>query len=425
MKQGKSVITLVMVVLALALCVYFGFYVFDTFNDPYTTTHTYAYTHSESTQANGVLIRAEQVLEGGGGIVELQCGEGDKLAVRQTVAFVYQSAQAQQDSALLESLSEEIAVLESVLSSGTGVDSDARLDENILQSVVELRGFTARQDFSELDELVRDVKTSVLQRSYTYGEGLTAAQLKTRLQQLRSDYNSQSSQSAGTYSRVRAGRSGVFSSFVDGLEGELTPETAMTLTPTVLEGYLGRDADRVDDSAIVGKLITDNRWYFAANLPWEVVENMRVGSMATMRFTGDFDQDVEMRLDYVSQPEGDVATAVFSTDRYLGRTTLLRFQSAELIFNSYSGLRIPKQALHMEKYTTTDEQTGEVTEHQKLGVYILIAGRAEFKQVSVVTESQDFYVVSSVSDTAADALRAGDEIIVRAVGLYDGKLMDA
>jgi len=425
MKQGKSVITLVMVVLALALCVYFGFYVFDTFNDPYTTTHTYAYTHSESTQANGVLIRAEQVLEGGGGIVELQCGEGDKLAVRQTVAFVYQSAQAQQDSALLESLSEEIAVLESVLSSGTGVDSDARLDENILQSVVELRGFTARQDFSELDELVRDVKTSVLQRSYTYGEGLTAAQLKTRLQQLRSDYNSQSSQSAGTYSRVRAGRSGVFSSFVDVLEGELTPETAMTLTPTVLEGYLGRDADRVDDSAIVGKLITDNRWYFAANLPWEVVENMRVGSMATMRFTGDFDQDVEMRLDYVSQPEGDVATAVFSTDRYLGRTTLLRFQSAELIFNSYSGLRIPKQALHMEKYTTTDEQTGEVTEHQKLGVYILIAGRAEFKQVSVVTESQDFYVVSSVSDTAADALRAGDEIIVRAVGLYDGKLMDA
>lgn len=41
MKQGKSIITLVMVVFALMLCVYFGFYVFDTFNDPYSTTHTY------------------------------------------------------------------------------------------------------------------------------------------------------------------------------------------------------------------------------------------------------------------------------------------------------------------------------------------------------------------------------------------------
>lgn len=424
MKQGKSIITLVMVVFALMLCIYFGFYVFDTFNDPYSTTHTYEYTHSESTQANGVLIRAEQVLTGEGGIVELQCREGEKLAVNQTVAYVYKNAQAQQDSAALEDLAEEIAVLEDVMTSGVGVDGSAILDEEILKAVVQLRAVTAGQDFSELEESIHDVKASVLRRSYTYGENLTAAQLKTRLSQLRSEYNSQNSQSAGTYSRVRSKKSGTFSSLVDGLESELTFDVIRTLTPAALEEILNRDAARVDDPTVVGKLITNNRWYFAANLPVEVLDTMRVGGSATLRFSGDFDQDVEMRLDYVSPAEGDVATAVFSTDRYLGQTTLLRFQSAELIFNTYSGLRIPKQALHMEKYTTTDEQTGEVTEHQMLGVYILIAGRAEFKQVSVVTESQDFYVVRSVSDSAAKALRSGDEVIVRAVGLYDGKLMD-
>lgn len=421
MKQGKSVITLVMVVFALALCVYFGFYVFDTFNDPYTTTHTYEYTHSESTQANGVLIRAEQVLEGQSGIVELQCGEGDRLGRGQTVAYVYKDAQAQRDSAALEALEEEIAVLESVLGSGVGVEGAAKLDENILQSVVALRGSTARQDFSELDEQIHDVKSNVLQRSFTYGEGIVADDLKTRLRELRTEYNSQSSQFAGSYSRVRTTVSGTFSTLVDGLESVLTPETAMTLTPSQLEEYLNTQTGHVD---AVGKLITRNRWYFAANLPTQVVENMKVGSAAQLRFTGDFDQDVTMRVDYMSAPEGDVTTVVFSTDRYLGQTTLLRFQSAELIFNNYSGLRVPKQALHMEKYTTTDEQTGEATEHQMLGVYVLMAGRAEFKQVNVVTESQDFYVVTSVNDAAADALRSGDEIIVRAVGLYDGKLMD-
>ena len=111
MKQGKSIITLVMVILALTLCVYFGFYVFDTFNEPYSTTHTYQYTHYESAQANGVLIRTEQVLEGPEGIVELQCGEGERLGVNQTAAYVYRDAQAQRDSATLEALSEEIAVL--------------------------------------------------------------------------------------------------------------------------------------------------------------------------------------------------------------------------------------------------------------------------------------------------------------------------
>lgn len=421
MKQGKPLITFVMVVFALVLCIYFGFYVFDTFNDPYSTTHTYEYTHSESTQANGVLVRAEQVLQAGAGIVELQCSEGEKLGVRQTVAYVYQDSQAQQDSAALEALGAEIAVLESALTSGAGVDSAAQMDENVLQAVVELRAGVAQQDFSELDEQVHDVKTCVIQRGVTYGEGVSAADLKARLSQLRADYKTQSSRFAGSYSKVTAKASGTFSALVDGLEDVLTPESVRSLTPAALEEILDAGAGHLD---MVGKLITSNRWYFAANLPVEVAEQLKTGAAALLRFSGDFDQDVEMRVDSISQAEGDRVCVVFSTDRYLGQTTLLRFQSAELIFNRYSGLRIPKQALHMEKYNTTDEQTGQVTEHQMLGVYVLIAGKAEFKQVSVVTESDEFYVVQSVNAAASDALRAGDEVIVRATGLYDGKLMD-
>lgn len=421
MKQGRPLITFVMVVFALVLCIYFGFYVFDTFNDPYSTTHTYQYTHSESAQANGVLIRSEQVLAAQGGIVELQCAEGEKVGVRQTVAYVYQDAQAQKDSAALEALAAEIAVLESALTSGAGVDSAAQMDENVLQAVVELRAGVAKQDFSELDEQIHDVKSHVIQRGLTYGEGVTASELKARLSQLRTDYKTQSSSFAGSYSKVTAKSSGTFSALVDGLEDVLTPESAMSLTPAGLEEILNAGAGHVES---VGKLITSNRWYFAANLPVEVTGQFKTGSAALLRFSGDFDQDVEMRVERISEAEDGQACVVFSTDRYLGQTTLLRFQSAELIFNSYSGLRIPKQALHMEKYTTTDEQTGQVTEHQMLGVYILIAGKAEFKQVRVVTESDDFYVVESVSSAAAEALRPGDEVITRAVGLYDGKLMD-
>ena len=421
MKQGKPVITLVMVIFAAVLCIYFGAYVFDTFNDPYTTTFTYEYTHSESAQANGGLVRQEQVLQAEAGIVELQCGEGEKLGVGQTAAYVYRDAQAQQDSARLEALEAEIAVLEAALTTGAGVDSAARMDEQVLGSVVDLRAAVGGQDFSDLDELVRDVKSHVIQRGVTYGEGVTVADLKSRLSQLRSDYKSQSSAFSGTYSRVKAKSSGTFSALVDGLEDVLTPKSAMELTPSALNSILKAGAGHMD---AVGKLITSNRWYFAANLPEEVAEGLKTGGSALLRFSGDFRQDVTMRVDHLSEAENGQVCVVFSTDRYLGQTTLLRFQSAELVFNTYSGLRVPKQALRMEKYTTTDEQTGEVTEHQMLGVYILIAGRAEFKQVSVITESQDFYVVKSVNESAADALRSGDEVIVKAVGLYDGKLMD-
>lgn len=421
MKQGKPVITLVMVVFALALCVYFGFYVFDTFHDPFTTTTAYDYTHYESVQANGVIIRSEQVLPAQNGIVELKCGEGEKLGVGQTVAYVYQDSQAQNDRALLEELESQILLLEEVAAAGAGLESAARLDEDILQSVVELRASVAQQEFSDAEDQVRDVKRSVLQRSYTYGENITTADLKAQMSALRQEYKLQSSQSAGKYSRVTAKAPGIFSGLVDGLEGELTPQTARTLTPSVLEGYLNAGTSHVE---AVGKLITENRWYFAANLPTEIAEHLELGDQAELRFTGTFHQNVTMRVEAISAPEEGQTTVVFSTDRYLGQTTLLRAQSAELIFDEYSGLRLPKQAVHMEKYTTEETEEKPAEEIRTLGVYVLMAGRAEFKPVEIVTETENFYVLRATDDTRSDALRAGDEVIVRATGLYDGKLVD-
>ena len=64
MKQGKSVITLVMFALAAALAVYFGVYVYRTFNVPYTTTLAYQYTVNDSVPADGLLARQESCFFG-------------------------------------------------------------------------------------------------------------------------------------------------------------------------------------------------------------------------------------------------------------------------------------------------------------------------------------------------------------------------
>ena len=70
-----------------------------------------------------------------------------------------------------------------------------------------------------------------------------------------------------------------------------------------------------------------------------------------------------------------------------------------------------------------DEETGETVEESRLGVYVLVSGRAEFKEAEVVTEGSDYYVVRSVS-SGSRALRAGDQVITRATGLYDGQLLE-
>lgn len=93
----------------------------------------------------------------------------------------------------------------------------------------------------------------------------------------------------------------------------------------------------------MGKLITSDRWYFAASLPNEAAERLREGGTALLRFTGDFSQDVDMRVEQVGPTEGEVTLVVFSSDRYLARTTLLRHQTAELILRASPACGCPRR----------------------------------------------------------------------------------
>lgn len=421
MKQGKPVITVVMVALAVALAIYFGFYVFDTFNDPFSTALVYNYTVNDSAEADGLLVREEQVISSQEGIVELTRSEGEKVGVGQTVAMVYRDSQAQDDQAALEALNQEIALLQYAATESGDVESAAKLDEEILQAVVELRASAALDDYSQLEDQVLEVKSQVLKRGYTYGEGLTSEDLSARLQDLKNQRSALSSQSAAATTKITASQSGIFSSLVDGYETVVTPQNVFQLTPSSLEGLL--DGDGVTSGNGLGKLICGYRWYFAATLPVDVTERMREGGTAQVRFSGDFTQDVKMTVEQIVQEENGEQVVVFSSDKYLARTTLLRSQSVEIIFDSWSGLRIPKEALRMETYTYKDEETGEEKEGSRLGVYVLLGGKAEFKTVKVITEGSDYYVVEATSTTSG-ALRAGDEVITRATGLYDGQLLE-
>ena len=420
MKQGKSFTTFVIIALAVVLAVYLGFYALRAFQDPYGTTLVYLYTVNDSVEADGVIVRREQVLPAQSGIVEITRAEGERVGVGQEVALVYQNSQAQSNQEQLDALELEIDLLEYAISQSGGVDSAARLDEDILQALVDLRAACALGDYADLEEQVLDIKSDVLKRGYTYGDGLTSADLSAQLQDLRNQRSALQQQSAFTTGRVTAPQSGTFSNLVDGYESLLTPESVFQLTPSSLAELI--DNPPAADSAL-GKLITSSRWYFAASLPGEAADRLSQGGVATLRFTGEFSRDVAVTVEQIGPAEGGQTLVVFSSNRYLSQITLLRHQTAELIFESWSGLRIPTAALRLLQEEQTDEETGQVTQTTRLGVYALVAGRVTFKEVEVLTEGEDYYVVRPVG-TGRDALRAGEEIITRGLDLQDGQLLE-
>lgn len=420
MKQGRPLITFVIALFAGALVLYAIFSVWKTFQDPFVSTYVYSYTLNDSIQTDGLIIRQEQVLSGGQGIVDVTRGEGEQVGINQTVALIYRDDQARQSQEQQEALRLEITQLQYALGQGEDVSSAAKLNDDILNAMVSLRVASTQQDFSDLEDQVLEVKGKVLRREYTYSDELSTDSLATRLQELQTQYQTLRNQSYSAITQVTAPVSGTFSTLVDGYEGLINLESAMNLTPQALTDLMNQTP--TGDSTAVGKLISSNRWYFAAVVTQEEGERLEQAGSLTLRFAGDFTKEVSMTVEKVNQDDQGQAVVILSSDRYLEQTTLLRRETAELIFNSRTGLRVPKNALRMVTTTSEDEETGETTETNTLGVYVVTAGRAEFKPVTILTEGDDFYVVQSVR-TDKKALRAGDEVIVEATGLYDGQLL--
>lgn len=420
MKQGRPLITFVIALFAGALVLYFLVSVWKTFQEPFVSTYAYSYTLNDSIQTDGLIIRQEQVLTGSGGIVDVTRGEGEKVGINQTVALIYRDDQARQAQEQQDALRLEITQLQYAMGQGEDISSAAKLNDDILNAMVSLRTASSQRDYSDLENQVLEVKGNVLRREYTYSDALTTESLSARLQELQNQYQTLRNQSYSAITQITAPSSGTFSTLVDGYEGLINPESAMNLTPQALEDLLSQNP--AGDSAAVGKLISSDTWYFAAVVTQEEGERLEQAGKLTLRFAGDFTQQVSMTVEQVNQDGQGQAVVVLSTDRYLEQTTLLRRETAELIFNSRTGLRVPKSALRMVTSTSTDEETGETTETNTLGVYVVTAGRAEFKPVTILTEGEDFYVVQSVREDRK-ALRAGDEVIVQATGLYDGQLL--
>ena len=417
MKQGTVFTRIAMLIILLALVGYLAVTAWRGLTDPFSTTLAYSYTEDDGAEVEGILVREEQVLPGQTGIVDLRVDEGERVGVGQAVAYLYQSEEAVARQQTIRALTLEAEQLRAAMTL-TDTGDAARLDETIIRQTVELRSAAAQKDFTALEDQVLDLKSTVLQRAYTYGQEGTGA-LQTRLTELRGEIDALRSQAERDTRAVTAPASGTFSALVDGYEGVVTPDSLADLTPDSLAQLL--DQKMTEDSAALGKLITDPTWYFAALVPAETAQRLLPGHQVTLRFSRDFSGDLSATVESVGEGEGQVVVILSSQDG-LARTTLLRRQTVELIFDSRTGLRVPKQAVHLTEETVTDPDTGEEETRTVYGVYAVVGARAEFKPVEILEDSGEFYLVTPVASDKT-ALRAGDEIVVSARDLYDGKVV--
>ena len=402
MKQGKSYFTVILWILLAAIAAYFGYNVVSSLYAPLMTATVTPYEAGAGYYASGFVVREEELLYSQYGTKVLNCAEGAHVAANDTVATGYRSEDAKTRQTRIDELSGQIEQLQYAWSAVSSVYDQAALDADIAGDLAQLSRYLALRDMNSVSDLSPELKGLILRRT---GSDSDSGSLQARISTLQAELETLEAQSAGDTSAILAGKAGTFSAAVDGYESVLTPERLMEMTVAEFESV---QPDETDANAI-GRLVTSATWYYACVVPASELSGVEEGNRATLTFARDYYQPVTMRVARLGGNEAGSRLLVLSSDRALQNVTLLRQQSAEIVFTSYSGLRVPKSAVRVENGQT--------------GVYILEGTLAKWKPITILHDTGESYVVT-LDTSSTNNLWPGDELIINAKNLYDGKVVN-
>lgn len=433
MKTGTLATKFLLAAVFITVLVYFGVNLLAYFSDPYTTTVAYAYTGENAVTVSGYVVRDEEALEGSGSLVYSSRGEGERVGRGGTVAYIYPNAQSLNDANTQRELSSQLEQLLYAQSLSTGSQASARLDDEISAALASFHSALASGDQSGANESGDTLRTAVLRRSYAYFGG---GSLDASITSLQDQISALSDASQEGVTRISAPEAGIFSGLADGYESVLNLENIMELTP---DSY--RAIAPSQSVSGVGKMIYGSDWAFVTLMRSEDVKRLQEGDTVTVRFQTGLDRDMTMKAAYISPEDGGRRVVVFSSSRYLQLTTLLRHQNAQIIFESYDGVRVPRSAVRVDAQEVLEEDGSPVLNSQGKPktqsvtcVYCLWGDTARQKPVKILWQ-EDEYILVAPDEEALSAysseraresrrLRAGDQVITAAAELYDGKVVE-
>ncbi len=409
MKRGDSLIRFISVIVFVAIVFYIGYSYYDTRINPLRTVRASTFSVTDSVETTGFVVRDETLLTGSGKSVFITAKEGERVAAGQSVAVRYYGTDAIERAEEIRALTLEEESLRA-LRSGKSISSGAK------ESVRNLAAAVASRDISGLDRLIMDVNTYITSPESGYGVtelDAEIARIEARLAEL-------SAQAEIDTQQITSSRSGIFSSGVDGLESVGSGD---------LENLLPSDVERMFSggqtvgSDVLGKLVTGITWYYVTVTEAATASRISGYSSVDVRFSKNYDNVVTMKVESVGAERDGRCAVVLSCSKYLSDVAALRELTGSIVFNTYTGVRVPKEAVHL--YVESDirsEDNPRGVPADKLGktyIYLLMGLQSERVDITILTEEGGWYLVKD----EGGALKDGAEIIVRANHLADGKVV--
>ena len=384
-------------VLVVLLALYIAIPVLRSVRGKYETETVTYITVTESGSTSGVIVRSEKVLTSDQPYVSLLADNAEEVAANSAVAVASRSPEASDVAHRTREVETEIAYLRALLSRLSTATDNAGQETAVRTAVYRLADAAAQEDAAALDSAGATLTTML--------RGAQAGDSQAELDALLAELDELRGQiSPGDY--LTAPAAGTFSTEVDGWE-DLAPAMLDGVSPEGVEAL--RDQNSPVAENVVGKIVTDHAWYYAAVMAEADADRLRVGDTTSLDFGYRSSRTVRAVVRSISPTDRDGRVAVvFRCSSALAETLSLRQAQAEVVFRTYSGLRVPKKAVHVE-----DEKTV---------VYTASAGQMEKKTVEILYTGEDFYLGAAESE--GGSLRAGNELIVSGKNLGSGNVVN-
>lgn len=404
MKQGDKYLKLVIWILVIMVSSYLLYSVISGLSTGVQTVQAVLYAADEGLSAQGILVRGESIIPVDHSLNMPIVTEGEKVAAGQQVAVSLSSEAAWRTQEQIADKEAELESLRQAQLYQSQLTDSVAVSQKLEEELAWFVSLTAQGKLTALPERSQNVRALVLRQSLGAD---TQGELEQQIAQLQSEL--ESLRQSATYGTVpvRVASAGYYSHTADGYETVLTPDFILDCTARQWQEAVSSGGRALGDFT-AGKLISSATWYCMLELDPQYLEGLLRGDTLLVRLHTEEPLELEMTVWRADQKEG---LLVLSSNQRLDQVSALRNVDCDIIFHSYSGLRVPKEAICFDQ------------ERQETGVYVLVNQESIWKPVTLLYDVGDAYI-AELDQSSTGNLWPEDLILTRTEGLYDGKVVD-
>ena len=339
MKQGKQFMKAIMLVLALMVASYILYNVVRSASSGVPTAQAVLYAASDGVSVEGFVVRQETVIPAAYDLVLPTKGEGEKVACGEEVAVTLRSAAAQERQEEINQTEKELEQLRLALAYQSQLTDNEDVAQRIASSAASLAGQVAQRRLDAARTAGQELRSLILRQSV--GASDTGA-MQDQISQLQQQLDSLEASAASDTKSIAAQSAGYYSAVADGYETRLTPQILESMSVSDFQGLWEEAVDVPAQNA--GRLIASAQWYYACAVESRYLEDLEVGDSLQVSLGGEVDLELSMTVTRVNREE-EMGLLVLSSQDHLASVSALRRLNADVIFHSYSGLRVPREAV--------------------------------------------------------------------------------